>query len=212
MDVLLLLLEAMVLASSLSLDAFFASFAYGSNQIKIPFSSAVLIDLVCGYMFGASLFLGALLRPFLSPLLCRWICFLILFLIGLVKLLDHLIKALIRTHGGGSRDIQFSLLSLRFVLSVYADPERADVDRSKSLSFQEAFSLAFALSLDGMAVGFGAALGGGNSWAVFFSSLLTNGIALLLGARLGNRLAAALPFPLDWLSGVILILMAFFKL
>lgn len=212
MYIVVMLLEAVVLASSLSLDAFIASFAYGSNKIKIPFSSAVVIDLVCGGILGASLLLGALLRPFLSPGICNLICFLILFLTGMVKLLDNLTKALIRRHGGLSRDIQFSLFNLRFVLNVYADPEKADADCSKSISFAEAFSLSIALSLDGMAVGFGAALGDVNGMAVFLASLLTNAAAVLLGARAGNRIAASLPFNVAWLSGAILIIMAVLKL
>ncbi len=212
MHLVAMLLEAAVLASSLSLDAFIASFAYGSNKIKIPFSSVMVIDLVCGGILGASLFLGALLRPYLSPGVSNMICFLILFVIGLVKLLDNLTKALIRKHGGLSRDIQFSLCNLRFVLNVYADPEKADVDCSKSISFAEAFSLSIALSLDGMAVGFGAALGDVNSLAVFLASLLTNAGAVLLGAHIGNRIAASLRFNVAWLSGAILIVMAVLKI
>lgn len=212
MRVAIILLEAAILASSLSLDAFIASFAYGSNRIKIPFSSVLVIDLVCGGILGASLFLGTLLRPYLSPGVSNLVCFLILFAIGVVKLLDNLTKTLIRKHGGLSKDIRFSLLNLRFVLNVYADPEKADADCSKSISFAEAVSLSIALSLDGMAVGFGAALGDVNSAAVFLASLLTNAAAVLLGAHIGNRVASSLRFHVTWLSGAILIVMAVLKL
>lgn len=212
MKIVLMILEAVILASSLSLDAFFASFAYGSNKIKIPFSSAMIINVVCGVILGISLFTGALIRPWLSPDISSCICFLILFLIGMIKLLDNITKSFIRKHGNLSKDLHFSLLNFRFVLNVYADPEKADADSSKSISPAEAFSLAIALSLDGMAVGFGAALGNVNGLAVFLSSLVTGGTAVLLGSFLGNKIASRLRFNVSWVSGVILILLAVQKI
>lgn len=212
MKIVLMILEAVILASSLSLDAFFASFAYGSNKIKIPFSSAMIINAVCSGILGISLILGSLIRPWLSPGISSCICFLILFAIGMIKLLDNITKAFIRKHGELSKDIRFSLLNFRFVLNVYADPEKADADLSKSISPAEAFSLAIALSLDGMAVGFGAALGEVNGPAVFLSSLITGAAAVLLGSLLGNKIAARLRFNVSWLSGVILIILAIRKM
>lgn len=212
MRVAMMILEAVLLASSLSLDAFLASFAYGSQKIKIPLASVLMIDLVCSGILGISLFLGNWVRPYLSPQISSVVCFLILFLIGMVKLLDNITKSLIRKHGGLSKNIRFSFCNLKFVLNVYADPEKADVDASKSLSMAEAVSLAVALSLDGMAVGFGAALGDVNSLAVFFSSLVAGAIAVLLGARVGNKLASKLRFNISWLSGAVLILLAVTKI
>lgn len=212
MSVAMMLLEAVVLASSLSLDAFVASFAYGVKKIRIPFSSALVIDFTCGGILGLSLLLGTWLRPWLSPKVSSALCFSLLFFIGLAKLLDNITKSILRKQGGLSKNIRFSLSSFQFVLSVYADPEQADVDSSKSISLSEAFSLAAALSLDGLAVGFGAALGQVSGWAVFFCALITDAIAVRLGVRLGHKLACALRFNLSWLSGAVLILLAFLKL
>ncbi|MDA6840406.1 manganese efflux pump, partial [Escherichia coli] len=79
---------------------------------------------------------------------------------------------------------------LNFILTVYADPEQADQDRSRLLSPAEAFSLAVALSLDGLAVGFGAALGSVGVWQSLLFSLFIGAGAVRLGAFLGNRLAS----------------------
>ena len=98
------------------------------------------------------------------------------------------------------------------MLSIYADPEKADRDQSKTISPAEAASLAIALSLDGLAVGFGAAMGNVNAWAVVLWSLVTNTAAILLGALLGNKIAQKLTFNLSWVSGAILILLAISKL
>ena len=40
-------LEALLLVVALSMDAFVASFAYGAQRIKIPFSSAAIISVIC---------------------------------------------------------------------------------------------------------------------------------------------------------------------
>ncbi len=212
MNAAMMISEAVLLAAALSLDAFIASFAYGSSKIKIPLSSVLAINAVCSGILGASLFLGSVVRPYLSPDVSRILCFGILFVIGLAKLLDHITKAFIRRHSDISADIRFSVLNFKFILSVYADPEKSDVDHSKSISMTEAVSLAAALSLDGMAAGFGAALGNVSGIAVFLSSFVTDTAAVVFGSKIGNRVAGGLRFNLSWASGAVLIVMAFLKL
>ena len=69
------ILEAFMLASSLSMDAFVASFAYGSNKIKIPFLSNQIINIVSSSILGISLFAGAILRQYLVDWVTLLICF-----------------------------------------------------------------------------------------------------------------------------------------
>ena len=209
---LLIILEAGVLSSALSIDAFAASFAYGSNKIKIPFLSAQIINLICTGILGLSLLIGSLVKQLIPAWLTAVLCFALLFILGLVKLLDSLTKTIIRKYNAPHKELHFSLCNFRFVLSIYADPEKADRDQSKTISPAEAASLAIALSLDGLAVGFGAAMGNVNAWAVVLWSLLTNTAAILLGALLGNKIAQKLSFNLSWISGAILILLAISKL
>lgn len=84
--------------------------------------------------------------------------FVSVFIFGLIKLFDSSIKSFIRKHKGIRKQLRFSMFSLNFILNIYADPEDADTDSSRDLSPREAVSLAIALSLDGLAVGFGAGL------------------------------------------------------
>lgn len=212
MNLLFSVLEAAVLAAALSADAFLAAFAYGSNKIRIPMSSIQIINLVCSSILGVSLFVGSLVRPYIPHWLTVVICFSVLFLLGMVKLLDGVTKSIIRKYNHMKKEIRFTLFNFRFVLNLYADPVEADLDHSKTISPSEAVSLAVALSLDGLAVGFGAAVGALNPWAIFFASLLTGTLALLLGVHIGNKVANKLPFNLSWLSGAILIGLAFTKL
>lgn len=194
------------------MDAFIASFAYGSDKIKIPMISVQVINIICSSILGLSLLAGSLIRPFVAPWLTTVICFSLLFILGIIKLLDSLIKTFIRKHNDMNKQIHFSMFSLRFVLSLYVDPEDADQDHSKIISPSEAVSLGTALSLDGMAVGFGAALGNINPMAVVLCSLVTNTLLVFLGSFSGRKVAQKLPFNVSWLSGVILIILAFSKL
>ena len=206
------ILEALMLASALSMDTFVAGLAYGSNNIKIPMLSVQVINLVCSAILGVSLLVGTLIRPYIPAWLTMAICFVMLFVLGIVKLLDSAIKSLIRKHSGLKKEIKFSMFNLKFILKLYADPEDADVDASRSISPMEAVSLAIALSLDGLAVGFGAALGNVNGLTVFLCSLVTNALGIMLGCYVGLKIARKIPFNLSWLSGALLIVLAVLKL
>jgi putative sporulation protein YtaF len=208
----LVFLEALMLASALSLDAFIASFAYGSNKIKIPFSSVQVINIICSVILGISLLAGSFVRSYIPESVTALICFFILCALGVVKLLDSMTKTFIRKHTNFNKEIRFSMLNFKFILSLYADPEKADVDDSKLISHEEAASLAVALSLDGLAVGFGAALGNVDVWAVIFCSFIVGTLAVILGHFIGERVAKNLSVNLSWLSGIMLIVLAFLKL
>jgi putative sporulation protein YtaF len=207
-----MLAEAALVASAVSLDCLASGFAYGSRNIRIPFRSIMIVSAICSAVMGGSLLVGALIRPLLPEWLAPVLCFAVLFLLGLSKVLDSAVKALIRKHSGLDKKINFSLLNIRFVLSLYADPESADADRSFTLSGAEAASLALALSLDGLAVGFGAALGSVNAWAIVACSLLANAAFLLLGERAGRKVAGVLKHNLTWLGGAVLMGLGIAKL
>lgn len=208
MSFFLLLAEALILAVTLSIDSFAVAFSYGSSRIRIPFRSAFVLNGICCAILGISLFFGTLLKPFMPPEAGAVICFAILFLIGLAKLLDNITKTLIRHHSNLTKRIQFSLFNFGFILDIYANPETADADSSKSISPAESCSLAVALSFDGMAVGLGAALGNIHIPILLLSSFVLNGAAILSGVWLGEHLARKMRFDLSWLSGAILIVLA----
>lgn len=201
-----------MLVTALSVDAFVASFAYGAGGIRIPARSVAVINVVCSGFLVLALLLGALLRPFLPPSLTGAVCFALLFLLGVTKLFDSSIKAGIRRHRGLRREINFRVSALRCILSIYADTEEADRDASRGLSPAEAASLAVALSLDSLAVGFGAGLAETGVALAAVLSLLLGTAAVLLGCRLGNRVASRLRFDLSWLGGALLLVLAFLKL
>jgi len=197
------IIHAAIIASSLSVDAFTAGFAYGSKKIRIPLISVAVVSVVCSVIMGISLFLGHMVLPFLPEGLASGIAFVVLFFIGLTKLLDGIVKTIIRKYTF-DKAFRFSVFDLQFILRLYADPEAADKDVSSHISMGEAVALAISLSLDGMAVGFAAALAGVNPWALIGWSLITNAIAIVAGRKLGISLAERLPFNITWLGGLVL--------
>lgn len=206
------MIEAALLALVLSLDALAASFAYGCKKITIPLMSGNIINLICTSVTALSFLLGAVLVQFIPAGFATGLSFSILLILGIIKLLDSITKSLIRKHTGLNKEIELSLLNFKLILHLYANPEAADVDSSESLSKKEAAVLAISLSLDGFAVGFGAALLGINGWAVVAFALISNAFAIFLGGWLGNTVAKKLQFNISWLAGVVLIILAFAQL
>lgn len=205
-------MEALLIAAALSIDAFVSSLAYGANKIRIPFSSVVVINVVCNAILGVALLLGNLLQPFLQPQFTMAICFVLLLGLGVSKVFDSAVKAFIRHHKGFQRKIQFSAWNLGFILNVYADPQEADRDGSRILSPAEAAYLAVALSLDGLAAGFGAGITNSNPLLVVGFSMIATMSSVLLGCWLGTKLTEKLSLDLTWLSGVLLVFLAISKL
>jgi putative sporulation protein YtaF len=204
--------EAAVLASALSLDALTAGFAYGSRDIKIPLRSVLIINLICSGILGVSLFAGARIAPVLPEGLTVGVAFALLFTIGLIKFLDSVTKSFIRRHAGLKKELKLSFFNVKMILSLYADPEKADMDASQSISPTEAAALALSLSLDGMAVGLGAGMADVSGLAVVLWSLVTDSAFLVLGRLAGRRAARRLPFNISWVSGVVLMGLAVSKL
>jgi len=206
------ILGAIVLTLTLSLDALAVSFAYGLKKIKIPPLSACIINFICTATIGLAFLFGTVINSFIPEWVAVGLSFAILLIIGIVKLLDSITKSVIRKHSKLSKEVKLSLLNFKFILRLYADPEEADVDMSRNIEPREAVLLAIPVSLDGFAIGFGAALLGFNGWVIILLSILADGAAIWLGGLLGNKAAHKIPFNISWLAGAILIVLAFTQL
>ncbi|MCL2446669.1 MAG: manganese efflux pump [Oscillospiraceae bacterium] len=204
MHIVFVLLEAMVLTAALSVDAFAAAFAYGSNKINIPARSMHAINFICAGFLTVSLLLGRLISVWLPTGLAAGMGFAILFLLGFYKLAGSIVRMIVQRNRHFCRDFEFTAFDLKFILHLCANPQAADIDGSRVLTLGEAAALAVALSLDGLAVGFGAAMSQVNKPAVILCSLVVGFVALWLGSRLGNGVAKKLPFNLSWLGGALL--------
>ena len=205
-------METFLVVFTLSLDAFVASIAYGANKIKMPFKSMIIIDIICTSLLAISIFLGTLVKKTLPESTTIIISFTILILLGIFYLLEGVIKRYIKNNLILDKKIKFKLFNIWFIISVYMDEIKADLDNSKTLSSKEALYLAIALSLDSLAIGFGSSLGSINCISIIFLSLIINMIAIWSGLAIGKRFVEKVKIDLSWLAGVILIILAFLKL
>lgn len=206
------MLESFLLVISLCVDALVAGFAYGTNKIKIPFLSGAVLTCISTLFLIISLSIGSFIKDLIPIGITPFICFTILLLLGVVKLFEGLIKGFLTKTALSPHNIEFTLFDFKLIFNVYTDATLADVDHSKVLSTKEAIYLGIALSLDSLAVGFGAGFTVIHFYEVVLLSLILNALALLIGGFLGKRWADKLYTDLSWVSGIILILLAVLKL
>ena len=206
------MIESLLLINSICLDAFFASIAYGTNKIKIPFISSFIISLIGALILGISLFFGGVIKEFLPNNLAVILSFFILFIIGIYRLFEGIFKAFIQKKRSLDKPLTFKLFDMNFVLQVYADETIADYDKSKTLSPKEAFYLSIALSFDSLAVGFGSSLGEVSFIQTIILCFILGLICISIGHIIGNKIVKKINTNLSWISGIILVTLAILKL
>lgn len=202
------MLESLLLVSSLCIDSFVASIAYGTSKIKIPPKSVMIINLVCTLTLACSLFIGSVFKRFLSGNLPVVLGFIILMSLGIYRLFEYFFKSYISKKTKCDYPLTFKLFDFKFVLQVYADETKADFDKSKSLNSKESFYLALALSLDSLAVGFGSSLCSINYIQTLILCFIIGTLAVSIGVLLGQKFYEKLNLELSWLSGALLIILA----
>lgn len=205
-------METILLVLVVSLDAFVASMAYGSKKIKIPFSSILIINIVCSSFLGISLFFGFLFKQFIPNNIATMVSFLLLFILGLYYLFESLIKNYLGSKRDLSKEVKLKLFDIGFVINVYIDETQADFDNSKNLDSKEALYLGAALSLDSLTIGFGNSLGSINYFYAILSSIIIGIIGVSSGLFLGEKIVKKSNLNLSWLAGAMLIVLAFLKL
>lgn len=204
--------QSLLLVLSVCIDTFVASVAYGTNKIKIPPISSIIISLIGSLVLGISLLFGGFIKDLLPRNSSILLSFAILMFLGVYRLFEGICKNFIQKKRKLDKPVTFKIFDLNFALQVYADETKADFDKSKLLSPKEAFYLAFALSFDSLAVGFGSSLVEIGYLQTVLLCFVVGIIAILLGVFIGKKVAENTNLNLSWLSGVILMILAINKL
>jgi putative Mn2+ efflux pump MntP len=179
------LLEIILLVTAVSVDAFGAGFAYGVHRIRVPWVSVIIIAGMSGLTLVFSLLAGNVIGSLIPERLTRYFSFLLLFILGLVKLFDR---------------------------SGHHEAEEANKDQDDLVSPAEALTLGIALSVDCIAAGIGAGIPGAEIPGTFILSFFIGAIAVWSGSGLGHLIAVRCRSNLCWVSGCLLLLLAFMKL
>jgi len=201
-----------LLAGALCLDAFAAGFSLGAAKTRVGIKAMLVVGAVCTALLLLASALGFLGRLIVPPETARAVSFALLLVIGLIKSFESAFKSYLRNRAPLESKVTVRLFDARFVLSLYIEPERADVDASRSLSSREAAYLAAALSLDGLSAGFGLGVGGADFALLALLSFVSNFLALALGYWGGRALAKTWDADLSRLGGILLIIVAFWRL
>ncbi len=205
-------METILLVLTLSIDAFVASLAYGTNKIKIPIKSIVFIDIMCAIFLALSMLLAISFKKILPINVASTISFILLIILGIYYLFESIIKKYLNKKSSKKKQVKLKLFNLWLIIDIYIDETKADLDNSKTISLNEALYLAIALSIDSIAIGFGTGIGNINYFAVVILSLIWDIIAIWSGLFLGEKFIEKINVDLSWLSGILLILLAFLKL
>lgn len=204
------IVESLLFVFALSLDAFAASLAYEAQEIKMPKKAILSINFISTGLVGLGIEMGKVFGSFLSAWLISALSFLILISLGFIKIFEFSIKRQIKKSNNLKKEFHFS--NIHFLLQVISDSTEADCDCSKDLSQKEAFTLGIALSLDGFAAGIGAGLLGFDTGIIMSLAFAMGFLAFAFGGFFGRKIAKIAKIDLSWISGVILLALAFLRL
>lgn len=210
-----MILAVPLLCVACAVDCLVTGLAYGTDKIKIPLVSGLIVNIISTAMLVLSLALGSYIGRYIpSPWTLIFACS-VLCAIGLYKIAKSILKTVFKNAEEPGKELKISLFSLTFFIRVCKSPTESDIDKNKILSAKEAAVLALALSLDGMAAGL--STGFVYFGAVFFLTVAAFSFALGIlflyaGRFLGGKIAQKASVNLSWLSGVLLIGLAATKL
>lgn len=199
------MLQACLLAFAVCMDTFFGAISCTVSGILIPKKCALFISFVGTAFLSVSLCSAQLLMQILPARFFQYTGFVILFLLGSSQIMKELLKAVFKKHRP-----HWSWNALGLVIDICFDETLADTDHSKILSLKEAAAYAAALSLDSLASGIGAGIQKDFIPVCLLLTLCAGFLLTLLGCRIGRNCHTKKN--LSWLGGVLLLVLAFFRL
>lgn len=181
MNILILILNAFLLAIAVSIDLMVCGIAYGIHKTKTSFAKITIVNLVNSALFGVALFFGYIIGQYIPKIVTMLFSVIILCGLGVYKILQDVLK---------KRKI-------------------SNCEKNGPLNFREALILGLGVAIDAMAAGFSAGVDSGNSIlfcvVVFGISLVTDVVLFYLGKFIGFKISSKSRINLNWLGGIILI-------
>lgn len=203
------MLDICLLVFATSCDSFLMSIAYGVEGIHLP-RKAIFIISFCGtFILGISMFLASLFSSILPPTVGRYVSFVILFLLGITSLFQAQMKRYVKKH---KDPFVIKFKGISFVIDIFLDEKKADMDQSKDLSMHEAFYLGVALSIDSLTSGIAYGIGFSDARLVLAISFLLGILLIYLGNYIGKHIATQNHHDFSWVCGSMLIILAFLRL
>ena len=204
-------LNAIILATSVSIDSLGIGITYGIRKTKISSIAKVILFCISFVITSASIVIGNVISQIFPVSITKFIGVFLLVGMGIwiiyqaitpkQEVLEKQSKSLPKTY-------HIFLKSLGITIKIIRDPISSDLDHSKMIDAKEACYLGLALSIDSICVGIGSSIIGISSF--FFPVLVAifQLIFLSFGITVGKRVISSFPIPDNvWsiISGILLI-------
>lgn len=175
--------NTLILAISSSIDAIGIGITYGLRNLKFPILSQIVFFFVALISTSFSIFLGRIMKNFLSPIFTNFVGSSLIIGIGIYTIIES-----------------------------YKKQKDFDLDKSNDINIKESIALSLSVTADSLCIGLGGSLIGINYY-LFPVLVATFHISfLLLGIFFGKRIVNFSKIPSNFwsvTSGVILILIGF---
>lgn len=200
------MIPVFLLIFSLSIDSLMAGFSLGMNHIHIPIKYLFLLNGIGAILLFVSISFGTYFEGFISAY-ARFFSTILFLALGISKVFESIFHKLTSKE----REMKIRFSHMEFIFHIYANPEASDMDFSKCISYKEALCLGFALSLDNLAIGVGIGLLNISSILVTVLGFFVGIFLITIGHLIGIHICKKRKFETAWMSGLLLIVLAFLK-
>lgn len=196
-------LSILLFVIAASLDILVVSLAYGLKDIKINFSSTLVIASISALGTFISMILGKFLVDLIPVKLGDIIGGLVLLLLGFYSIYSYFKeKKILISHNSENNS------SPTFILE---NPEVADKDKSGNIDFKESLALSLALALNNFGLGIGASISGLNIAFTTISTFIISLIFISLGFYLSKTIKSKnISKNSNLIAGIIIIILSLF--
>lgn len=214
-----MLYSILLLAISLSMDAFSVGLVYGLRQIKIPLPSKLIIATLSVIYTSSALFVGKKISRFVPFSFSKKLGVSIFVIIGIWIILQTFLRncqsnSEIETPTPKTL-LKIGLKSLGITIHIFKNPIEFDLDSSGSIDPVESLLLGLGLSLDAIGVAVGSALLGFHSFFIPLAVGFFQWVSLSFGSYLGEKFAVSSNPNQKWLGlipGILLLFLALLKI
>ncbi|EGT0012377.1 MAG: sporulation membrane protein YtaF [Clostridium perfringens] len=196
-------LSILLFVIAASLDILVVSLAYGLKDIKINFSSTLVIASISALGTFISMILGQFLVDLIPVKLGDIIGGLVLLALGFYSIYSYFKeKKILTSHNSENNS------SPTFILE---NPEVADKDKSGNIDFKESLALSLALALNNFGLGIGASISGLNIAFTTISTFIISLIFISLGFYLSKTIKSKnISKNSNLIAGIIIIILSLF--
>ena len=207
------ILSVILFSLAVSVDGFGVGLAYGMRSIRISFIPLLVICITSAAAITISMYLGTLVASLFTPETAGRLGAFILIAVGFWIIFEAWSKwkKVNEPNLSKKKDpclMRFRIPGLGIAIQILKEPEEADFDRSGNINPKEALFLGFALAMDALGAGFGAAVAGYQMYLIPIFVGTFKFILVLTGLWLGQRSCiSSLGVTGSLLPGVILIML-----